>query len=173
MEGEIQLDIQLDKETCRVGGSVAIIYTLRNVGQRPLTVLPWGGEYATNWIHGFSSNGGGTRLGIIHKVMYELKLVPERHDFINLEPGKSFTRQFTAKLSMEVPPKEATETKTSRFALDFRDSAILFPNPGRYFLQGYFIGKDRWSEEGQSRYGFNNIFVGEVKSAKVRFIISP
>lgn len=170
MEETLQLSIQLDKEAYRIGDSVTISYTLQNVGQRPLMILPWGGEYATNWIYGLSVDGEReTLLKTIHKVMYELKLIPERNDFINLEPGKSFTRKFTAKLSTEIPSKEAPEA--SRFALDFGDSAILFPAPGRYFLQGYFTGKDRWSEEGNRRYGISNVFVGEVRSEKISLTI--
>ena len=172
MGEELQLSIQLDKETYQIGDSVTIIYALQNVGQRSLTILPWGGEYATNWIQCLSTNGGGeTLLKVAHKVMYELKLIPEHHDFITLKPGKSFTRKCIAKLSAGAPLKEATEAKTSGFALDFGDSAILFPAPGRYFLQGYFIGKDRWSEEGRSRYGFDNVFVGEVRSKKISLTI--
>lgn len=174
MGEDLKLSIQVDKETWRAGDSITIVYGLRNVGRRPLTTLPWGGEYATNWIHGFSTDGSeGAQLEIVRQTTYELKLIPDRTDFINLDPGKSFTRNFTARVSKRSPPKETGGIEASGFSLDFGDSAMLFPGPGQYSLQASFVGMDHWSEEGRRRYGLENVFVGEIKSDKVPVTISP
>ena len=148
---------------------MVIVYTLENISQHDLTIVPWGREYATNWIQGFlDKNYDEGGLHSVRKVLYELEPTPKRSDFVTLRPKGTFEHRFKAKLVK----KHREAGNREYLALDFEDSEIVLAGPGHYLLQGRFEGKDRWSQIGKQNFGFSEVFVGEIRSEKIAFILT-
>lgn len=167
----IKLILKTDKEIYQVGDEIFLTYNFINNNTEPIHLLPWGGEYAINWISAFDSTGRS--LISIPILFLNIKFIPLCEDYILIKPKSEYTINLKGKIVDEKLSKFNRESskKYKGVFLDFEDSAIYMGSTGFFSLQASYKGKIEWTEIGKANCGLSDIFVGELESNKVKIKI--
>lgn len=166
MENNVQLILSTDKVKYSIGESVSFKYTLKNIGKQDIMILPWGGEYSINWLKIY--NLKMKEMKPIEKIIYELKIFPDKNDFILLKPDGSFLIELKGILK-EGETKDYNGKTYKGLYVDFENSAILLEDgEGEYLVRAKYIGRKEWKEEGLKKFNFTNVFEGMIISSEIK-----
>lgn len=163
----LELKIETDKNAVGLGDNIIINFHLINVSEEVIRIVPW---YRHNWIGIYDEKGN--RLREIALVVYDLKIFPDDKDYILLSPKESFDTAFKGTIRNDEPDLGATRPKIKGYWIDFEDRAVVLDGTDKFLIRARYKGDQFWKEEGEKRYGFKNIWVGEVESNAVRISIS-
>lgn len=165
-EENLTLSLNTDKETYKVGDIININYKLKNDSEEDILITTLG-LWAVDKIKVF--DGSGQEMQGIKLAKYSVRMIPKEDDFKTIRAKDSFL------MAIKVKVKYGTiniGTVYKGLYLDFNDSCILLPNgEGIYMLKGIAKGNENWRIEGEKRYGFTNIWSGEIESNEVKIKI--
>ena len=166
MESDLTLQIRLAKEVFQIGDAIEIQYVLSNTGLGQIRVLPWHG-YTMDWIKTYDSRGELQKS--IRKIIFELKFKPDKEDFVELDPGKSYTMTIRGKLTQEKQYSIEKGDYLKGAFFDFGDSAVqLNLEDGNTFVfKGEYETRREWIEQGEA-LGLKNVWKGLIKSKEIK-----
>lgn len=171
MNKDIILILKTDKENYAIGDIMDFTYTFVNNGLETTYVLPWGGHYITNWIAVYDNQG--EKLQDLPLVMYEMKFVPSKEEFIRIEPKQSYSISIKGRLVKTTLSKFGSikEKKYQGLFINFDNSAIYLKKPGVFTVKASYKGLEDWRKKGKELYGIDNIFVGNLESEGIKIIV--
>jgi len=164
MSNDIQLILKIDKETAAIGNTVRFTYTFFNNSPNSVHILPWGGNYAIDWISAYDNNG--KKLIGLPMEFSEIKFLPSKDDFIFLGPKERYSIVVEGKLIKAELSKfnRDNNRKYSGVFIDFDNSVIFLEKPGNFIIKGGYSALEEWREKGKKLYNLKNIWVGKLES---------
>lgn len=165
----MSLVVQLDKTEYKIGDTINVKYSLINNSDRPMTILPWGGEYTTNWIELYDANGQKTKP--VKIIMLELQITPSKDDFITLTSNESIAFDLIGKIVDGSLRYLGEHEEYVGIFIDFDNSAYLLNNLGEYTIKGRYKTNPSWAESAKN-LSIKNIWMGELESKPVKIKIT-
>ncbi len=171
MSNDIDLIVESSKKIVSIGDEIEFIYTFLNNSQNSIYILPWGGEYVTNWIVAYDSDGN--KLPDIPSVFYELKIIPQKEDFVLVESRKSYSIKIKGKIIKTKLSKfgKADQKKYKGMFLDFDNSAIFLNGTDNFTVKAFYEGREEWRKKGKELYNLDNIWSGKLESNEIKIVL--
>ncbi|MFA4842652.1 MAG: hypothetical protein WC658_02330 [Candidatus Omnitrophota bacterium] len=171
MNNDIILTLKSNKENYFTGDNIEFTYTFFNNSPQFVYMLPWGGQYATNWIGIY--NYQNQKLQDLPLVIYELKFIPQKDEFIRIEPKQSHSIFIQGKIVKTMLSKfrSKDQKKYEGIFIDFDNSAVYLKEPGVFNIKAFYQGTDDWSKKGKELYNLDNIFVGRLESNEFKIVV--
>lgn len=170
MSDDIKLTLTSDKNIYSVGESIKFTYTFLNSGSKPVYILPWGGHYCTNWISAYSE---GKKLQNLPLVIYELKTIPKKEEFIRLGTKESHSISIQGKIVRTTLSKfgSTNQKKYKGLFIDFDNSAMYLEKTGTFKVKAFYSGSADWKIKGKELYNLDNVFIGNLESDELKITI--
>lgn len=165
-EEKLSLSLNIDKNAYKFGDTINFKYELRNNSEDNIRITALG-FWSVDKINVFDASGKEMRGIKIAK--YSIRMIPKEDDFKTIQPKDSFSVSLRGKIKYGTID---IGTVYKGLYLDFNDSCILLPEgEGVYSLKGVAKSNEVWQQEGEKRYGFKNIWAGNIESNEVKIEI--
>jgi hypothetical protein len=171
VSNQIQLELATDRHSYRIGDAIHLSCRIINQSEAPIRILPWRGPYPIYWLEVLGLSGRPMRR--IPTVFYELKMIPDKEDFILLKGKASYSVLFNGTLIEGKRRVFGKKESLRGMFIDFKNVSILLEGFGQYRIKAKFDEPELWQQEGERRYGFTDIWTGSVESKEVLIEIIP
>jgi hypothetical protein len=131
----LRASVEVDRQTVRNGDSLLVTGVLTNVGTESIGLLARRKAYSI--LHVICRDEHGRRVEGVERLSVHLRAY-ERHDFIRLSAAAHTRFEFRARVHSQSIIDVSGQRYAPRLILDFGDSALLVPGPGRYTIEFEF-----------------------------------
>lgn len=165
---DLSIVVSSDKNEYKLGDVINIKYSFINNSAESVTFLPWGKQYAINWILLYDSKGG--KVKAVKTMIFELKTVPDKNDFVTLNSGQHTDYDFAGKVVKGELKYLGSTQKYSGLFINFANSAYLLDGGGGYAIKGIYNIKQNWIEAA-TKLLIKNIYNKDIESNEIKIII--
>lgn len=176
MQNKLVLKIQINKEKYKLGDNFEVTYILQNVSDKPIIILPWRFEYATNILTIYDKKEQ-KNVEKLRLLIYELKFIPQREDFVVILPRNVYTKTFGGIIKKENMSKFDQNSSSKNLGklslvIDFNDSAFLLEENNReYIISAIYKTDPNAIKKGKELYGLTDVWKDMIKSNEIEFVV--
>jgi hypothetical protein len=153
------------------GDTLTLSASIENVSRRAITIETRRSVYAI--AHVSLYDDAGRRLDGIKTLIFQVA-PPSVADFVTVNAGGAFVIRISGQLKedtvVDIERPGGGERRHGVF-LDFDDSAIEIPGPGRYAVEFTWESSPGWSRVAQARFGLTNVWYGTATSSRATIIV--
>lgn len=166
---DIELVAKLNKASFKVDDDFILILKISNNSDNPIRILPWVGLFEYSWFK--ITNAKGEKNETSDKVKFELDpRFPFKSSYILLLPRNSYDVVLKGRVIKNRIDILGGKVFDGLF-IDFQNSRILIKDFGEYCIDAEFSNDDFIKKEAKEKYGFDDLWQGEVTSNKIKFKI--
>lgn len=155
----LMFEIKTDKDVYKIGDEIVIKCYLKNKSNMKITIIPWDKH---NWISFYNQEGKEIKqMSLIYR---ELKIIPDKEDFVTLAPNESYNATIKGTIKKDIIYKKR---KIEGLLIDFEDKAFIIGKAGIFEIKAVYKGDQLWKEQGKKRYNFDNIWTGKIESNEI------